>query len=89
MLFLLIAFNAVCQAHLAAIIKSLGVAPANIVGHSYGGTVALFLALQHPELVRTVVLGEAGRRSERYPRRGSTVSGALHLFLFPTWAASA
>jgi len=43
---------------LAAIIKSLGVAPANIVGHSYGGTVALFLALQHPELVRTLVLLE-------------------------------
>ena len=45
-------------ADLAAIIKSLRLAPASIVGHSYGGTVALFLALQHPELVRTLVLLE-------------------------------
>jgi non-heme chloroperoxidase len=43
---------------LAAIIKSLGLAPANIVGHSYGGTTALFLALQHPELVRSLILLE-------------------------------
>ena len=43
---------------LAAIIKLLGLAPASIVGHSYGGTVAIFLALQHPELVRTLVLLE-------------------------------
>lgn len=42
----------------AAIIKLLKLAPASIVGHSYGGTVALFLALQHPELVRTLVLLE-------------------------------
>lgn len=41
---------------LAAIIKSLRIAPASIVGHSFGGQVALFLALQHPELVRTLVL---------------------------------
>jgi non-heme chloroperoxidase len=43
---------------LAAMIKSLRLAPANTVGHSYGGTTALFLALQHPELVRSLVLLE-------------------------------
>ena len=51
---------------LAAIIKSLGAAPANIVAHSYGGTVALSLALQHPELVRTLVLLDS--RRSRCPR---------------------
>jgi pimeloyl-ACP methyl ester carboxylesterase len=45
---------------LAAIIKSLGLAPASVVAHSYGGTVALSLALQHPELVRTLVLLDPG-----------------------------
>ncbi len=43
---------------LAALIKEIGLAPAHIVGHSYGGTIALFLALGHPEVVRTLVLAE-------------------------------
>ena len=43
---------------LAAIIKTLGIAPAHIVGHSFGGAVALNLTLRHPELVRTLVLAE-------------------------------
>lgn len=43
---------------LAAIIKAMGIGPAHIVGHSFGGAVALNLALRHPELVRTLVLAE-------------------------------
>jgi pimeloyl-ACP methyl ester carboxylesterase len=43
---------------LAAIIQAMGIAPAHIVGHSYGGAVALNLTLRHPELVRTLVLAE-------------------------------
>ena len=45
---------------LAAFIKALGIAPAHIVGHSFGGAVALNLALRHPELVRTLILIEPG-----------------------------
>jgi pimeloyl-ACP methyl ester carboxylesterase len=45
---------------LAAMIKGMGLAPAHIVGHSYGGNIALFLALRHPEMVRTLVLAEPG-----------------------------
>ena len=45
---------------LAALIKGMGLAPAHIVGHSYGGTIALFLALGRPETVRTLVLAEPG-----------------------------
>ena len=45
---------------LAAIIKALGVAPAHIVGHSFGGAVALRLALRHPEMVRSLILVEPG-----------------------------
>ncbi len=48
---------------LAALIKGLGLAPAHIVGHSYGGSIALFLAQGHPEVVRTLVLAEPGVRT--------------------------
>ncbi len=43
---------------LAALIRNLEAAPAHIVGHSYGGFIAIMCALRHPELVRTLVLGE-------------------------------
>jgi pimeloyl-ACP methyl ester carboxylesterase len=43
---------------LAALVKALRIGPAHFVGGSYGAYVALALALQHPELVRSLVLGE-------------------------------
>jgi pimeloyl-ACP methyl ester carboxylesterase len=39
------------------------IAPAHIVAHSFGGAVALELALRHPEMVRSLVLEEPGVRS--------------------------
>lgn len=45
-------------ADVAALIDKLGLAPVHLVGHSYGANLALALALQHPELVRDVVLAE-------------------------------
>jgi pimeloyl-ACP methyl ester carboxylesterase len=38
-------------ASMAALIRTLGLGPAFVVGHSLGGAVALTLALEHPELV--------------------------------------
>jgi len=43
---------------LAALLLQLDLAPAHVVGSSYGAYTALVLALKHPELVRSVVLGE-------------------------------
>ncbi len=43
---------------LAALLVQSGAAPAHLIGGSYGGYVAVILALQRPELVRTLVLGE-------------------------------
>ena len=43
---------------LAGIIKSMGLGRATLVGHSYGGAVAVYFALQHPELVRALILLE-------------------------------
>ena len=43
---------------LAAFIHALGLGPAHLVGSSAGAYVALLLAARHPDLVRTLVLGE-------------------------------
>ncbi|MBI3850867.1 MAG: alpha/beta hydrolase [Verrucomicrobia bacterium] len=43
---------------LAALICRLKLQPAHVIGHSYGGAVAAWLAARHPELVRTLVLAE-------------------------------
>jgi pimeloyl-ACP methyl ester carboxylesterase len=43
---------------LRAFLGSLNAAPCHLVGHSYGGFVALLLAAREPALVRTLVLGE-------------------------------
>ena len=52
--------SAVIEAEdLAAFIKKLDLGKVHVVGHSYGGYAALFLAVKHPELVRTLTLAEA------------------------------
>jgi non-heme chloroperoxidase len=43
---------------LAALIKKLKAIPAHLIGHSYGAFIAIYCALKHPELVRTLVLAE-------------------------------
>jgi non-heme chloroperoxidase len=43
---------------LAGFIDTLNLAPAHIVGHSYGAFAALFLAARHPQMVRTLTLTE-------------------------------
>jgi pimeloyl-ACP methyl ester carboxylesterase len=43
---------------LATLIKVLRLAPAHLQGNSYGAYLSLLVAVRHPELVRTLVLGE-------------------------------
>lgn len=45
-------------ADLANLLKTLDAYPAHVVGHSYGAYTALILAMEHPELVRSLVLAE-------------------------------
>ncbi len=45
-------------ADLRALITQLKATPAHLVGNSYGAYIALALAVDHPELVRSLVLGE-------------------------------
>jgi len=43
---------------LVALIRAKGLAPAHVVGVSYGGYTGLLLALRHPDLVRSLVVVE-------------------------------
>ncbi|HEU6444782.1 MAG TPA: alpha/beta hydrolase [Gaiellaceae bacterium] len=54
----------------AALIDALSAAPAVVIGRSYGGAVALDLALRHPDRVRALVLleGDAPSFSEEATR---------------------
>ncbi len=45
-------------ADLAGLIEALGLAPAHVVGHSMGGSIALRLAAERPELIRSLVVHE-------------------------------
>jgi pimeloyl-ACP methyl ester carboxylesterase len=47
-------------ADLAGLIRALNLGPCHVVGSSYGGDIALLLAHEHPDLVRSLVLGEPG-----------------------------
>ena len=67
---------------LAAFLRALDVAPAHLVGNSWGGFICLLTALRHPELVRTLVVEEppviplvigSGAR----PQPGAIVRGLL------------
>jgi pimeloyl-ACP methyl ester carboxylesterase len=43
-------------AHVAAFIRALGLGPVHLVGHSRGGYTVTRMTLEHPELVRTLVI---------------------------------
>ncbi len=45
-------------ADLAGLLESLGLAPAHVVGNSFGASVALRLAIDRPELVRSLIVHE-------------------------------
>ena len=45
-------------ADLAALLESLNTFPAHVIAHSYGGAVALRLAIDRPEMVRSVAIHE-------------------------------
>ena len=53
--------------YLATLMKKLDVKNAHIVGSSIGGNISLCLAIQHPELVRTLTLAEAPVRFKGDP----------------------
>jgi pimeloyl-ACP methyl ester carboxylesterase len=60
---------------LAALVEVLGLAPANVVGNSFGGSIALGLAARRPELFGSSCgrpRRSTTRRSGRYPVLGTS-----------------
>ena len=43
---------------LAAFIKALNLPPVHLIGHSYGAFIAFLVARDHPEVIRSLTLGE-------------------------------
>ena len=73
-----------------AFMEQLGIAPCDIIAHSFGGRVALWLAANQPELVnRLVITGGAGlkkppteeqkKKSEAYQRKKKQLLALTHL----------
>ncbi|QBD75077.1 alpha/beta hydrolase [Ktedonosporobacter rubrisoli] len=51
---------------IAALLKHLSIKQTDVFGYSFGGTVALYLAAQHPQLVRKLALASAVYSPEGY-----------------------
>jgi pimeloyl-ACP methyl ester carboxylesterase len=56
------------------VLGALGVTRAQFVGHSYGGSLTLFLASRHPELVRSMVLIDSAAPTYSDDRRSRVAS---------------
>jgi len=76
-------------ADLKGLIDKLGIAPVHLVGHSYGGFTAAFLAADHPDLVRTLVLVEPAIGTLLVEDQGSSGQMLSLLIRSPSVALSA
>lgn len=65
-------------ADVAAFIRERKLAPAHVVGHSRGGTVALYVATLHPGLVRSLVFAEGGANMPAFDASIATTQPISH-----------
>lgn len=71
-----------CAADAAAVLRTLGAAPAVVVGYSMGGAIAQLVAREHPDVTEGVVLsGTAQHWQDPRSRRAFAAMGALGLML--------
>jgi len=75
--------------HVVGVMEALGMARAAVVGHSFGGRVAIRMAVEHtPHVARLVLVASAGirpPRGVRYQVRVKTVKLVRALFGLPVW----
>src|SRR5271155_2932510 len=64
--------------HAAAFIKALGIPPAHVVGHSRGGHAGARLALEYPNLVRSLTIVSSGTLSPRVSTNEVALSKCPH-----------
>ena len=76
-------------ADLKSLIDTLGLAPINLVGHSYGGFATAVLAADYPDLVRSLVLVEAAVSTMLVTDEKSPAQLLGLLFRYPAVALSA
>lgn len=73
---------------LGALIDGLGGGKVHLVGHSYGGFVSAYFALNHPEKLRSLILANAAVAT-MLVRRNSTAANLALLLRAPSVATSA
>ena len=72
-------------ADVAGLIRALGLGPVNVYGFSYGGMVAQALALDHPELVKRLVLANTIHSPEMWQRNHENINRELELQYPEVW----
>jgi proline iminopeptidase len=72
-------------ADVAELVRSLGLGPVNVYGFSYGGMVAQALALDHPELVKRLVLANTLHSPEMWQRNHENINRELELQYPEVW----
>ncbi len=78
--------------HVERLMQEVGIARAALIGHSFGGRIAIALAANHSTgISRLALVASAGirpRRGARYHLRVATVKVAKRLFSLPGWGAT-
>lgn len=72
-------------ADVAGLVRALGLGPVNVYGFSYGGVVAQALALDHPELVKRLVLANTLHSPEMWQRNHENINRELELQYPEVW----
>lgn len=57
----------------AAVLRDRGAGPAHVLGVSWGGVIAIRLALRHPDLVRSLLLADSSRGSGQAPEQAAAM----------------
>ncbi len=72
-------------ADIAALIEALDLGPVNLYGFSYGGMVAQAIALDHPALVRRLVLANTVHSAEMWQKNHENINRELELQYPEVW----